>query len=82
MMLMQVMDSLYQARVKKGETDFLIDQLKETFHYLTVQNKVERPLCGQGTTCCDRKTCLAAISVLSLGNTLLPVEMLLAAVYL
>ena len=34
------MDSLYQARVKKGETDLLIDQLKETLHYLTVQNKV------------------------------------------
>ena len=34
------MDSLYQARVKKSETDLLIDQLKETLHYLTVQNKV------------------------------------------
>lgn len=38
--VLQVMDSLYQARVKKSETDLLIDQLKETFHYLTVQNKV------------------------------------------
>lgn len=35
------MDSLYQARVKKNETDLLIDQLKETLHYLTVQNKVQ-----------------------------------------
>lgn len=34
------MDSLYQARVKKNETDLLIDQLKETLHYLTVHNKV------------------------------------------
>lgn len=37
---LQVMDSLYQARVKKNETDLLIDQLKEALHYLTVQNKV------------------------------------------
>lgn len=37
---MQVMDALYQARVRKAETDLLIDQLKETLHYLTVQNKV------------------------------------------
>ena len=35
------MDSLYQASVKKSETDLLIDQLKETLHYLTVQNKVD-----------------------------------------
>lgn len=34
------MDALYQARVKRSETDLLIDQLKETLHYLTVQNKV------------------------------------------
>ncbi|DBA86689.1 TPA: Dynein alpha chain, flagellar outer arm [Trebouxia sp. C0004] len=38
--LLKVMDSLYQARVKKSETDLLIDQLKETLHYLTVQNKI------------------------------------------
>lgn len=44
MLLLQVMDSLYQARVRKVETDLLIDQLKETFHYLTVQNKVAHPL--------------------------------------
>ena len=44
MWLLQVMDSLYQARVKKSETDLLIDQLKETFHYLTVQNKVRHAL--------------------------------------
>lgn len=41
---LQVMDSLYQARVRKSETDLLIDQLKETFHYLTVQNKVRHAL--------------------------------------
>lgn len=40
LLCLQVMDSLYQARVKKNETDLLIDQLKETLHYLTVQNKV------------------------------------------
>ncbi len=40
------MDSLYQA--KKSETDLLIDQLKETLHYLTVQNKVAAvPMTGQ-----------------------------------
>ena len=37
---MQVMDALYQARLRKAETDLLIDQLKETLHYLSVQNKV------------------------------------------
>ena len=47
------MDSLYQARVKKSETDLLIDQLKETLHYLTVQNKVAAsPKTGQHAHIC------------------------------
>lgn len=49
---LQVMDSLYQARVKKNETDLLIDQLKETLHYLTVQNKVgDLRICNKGSSC-------------------------------
>ena len=48
------MDSLYQARVKKSETDLLIDQLKETLHYLTVQNKVAAfPKTGQHAHVCQ-----------------------------
>lgn len=50
--LLQVMDSLYQARVKKNETDLLIDQLKETLHYLTVQNKVGHTF-NKAKACCE-----------------------------
>lgn len=45
------MDALYQARVKKSETDLLIDQLKETLHYLSVQNKVS--WISLGFCCCQ-----------------------------
>ena len=34
------MDSLYQTRVKKGETDLLIEQLREVLHFLTNSHKV------------------------------------------
>ena len=37
---LQVMDSLYQTRVKKGETDLLIEQLREVLHFLTNSHKV------------------------------------------
>eukprot|EP00891_Asterochloris_glomerata_P001316 jgi/Astpho2/1316/Aster-06188 len=37
--LLKVMDSLYQTRVKKGETDLLIEQLREVLHFLTNSHK-------------------------------------------
>ncbi|KAK9817742.1 hypothetical protein WJX72_001478 [[Myrmecia] bisecta] len=38
--LLKVMDSLYQSRVKKNETDLLIDQLRETFSFLNATYKI------------------------------------------
>ena len=48
------MDSLYQTRVKKGETDLIIEQLREVLHFLNNFYKVSN---SQGCLSRNDKHC-------------------------